>query len=112
MRAADEPRAARSASPGLSSSACDHGRGPTFPGDPPVEIHPAATIERDGYHLQSLVADEQAGTHRAAPAHFVPARRPRTNSTAATPSTPRSCSTCGLSNEDPEFALGVAEIMS
>jgi kynurenine formamidase len=30
----------------------------------------AATIERDGYHLQSLVAGEQAGTHWAAPAHF------------------------------------------
>ena len=44
--------------------------GPTFPGDPPVEIRPAATIERDGYHLQSLVAGEQAGTHWAAPAHF------------------------------------------
>ncbi len=29
-----------------------------------VEIHPAAaTLERDGYHLQSLVAGEQAGTH-------------------------------------------------
>jgi kynurenine formamidase len=27
--------------------------GPTFPGDPPVEIHPAATLERDDYHLQS-----------------------------------------------------------
>jgi hypothetical protein len=44
--------------------------GPTFPGDPLVEIRPAATIERDGYHLQSLVAGEQAGTHWAAPAHF------------------------------------------
>src|SRR5207245_3768283 len=44
--------------------------GPTFPGDPPVEIRPAATLERDGYHLQSLVAGEQAGTHWAAPAHF------------------------------------------
>jgi len=44
--------------------------GPTFPGDPPVQIHPAATIEADGYHLQSLAVDEQAGTHWAAPAHF------------------------------------------
>ncbi len=44
--------------------------GPTFPGDPLVEIRPAATIERDGYHLQSLVAGEQAGTHWAALAHF------------------------------------------
>jgi kynurenine formamidase len=44
--------------------------GPVFPGDPAVEIHPAATIERDGYFLQSLVTGEQSGTHWAAPAHF------------------------------------------
>ncbi len=43
---------------------------PVFPGDPRVEIHPVATIERDGYYLQSLTAGEQAGTHWAAPAHF------------------------------------------
>jgi kynurenine formamidase len=42
---------------------------PVFPGDPPFEIH-LATIERNGYYLQSLVAGEQAGTHWAAPAHF------------------------------------------
>ncbi len=41
-----------------------------FPGDPPVEIRPAATIEQEGYYLQSLAAGEQAGTHWAAPAHF------------------------------------------
>jgi kynurenine formamidase len=43
---------------------------PVFPGDPPVEIRPAATIAQDGYYLQSLTAGEQAGTHWAAPAHF------------------------------------------
>ncbi len=43
---------------------------PVFPGDPPVSIRPAATVERDGYHLQSLAAGEQSGTHWAAPAHF------------------------------------------
>jgi kynurenine formamidase len=45
---------------------------PLFPGDPAVEIRPAATIERDGYHLQALVTGEQSGTHWAAPAHFHP----------------------------------------
>lgn len=45
---------------------------PVFPGDPPVEVHQAATIERDGYHLQSLLTGEQSGTHWAAPAHFHP----------------------------------------
>jgi kynurenine formamidase len=44
--------------------------GPVFPGDPPVEVHPAATIERDGCFLESLVTGEQSGTHWAAPAHF------------------------------------------
>jgi kynurenine formamidase len=43
---------------------------PAFPGDPVVEVRPAATIERDGYHLQTLVTGEQSGTHWAAPAHF------------------------------------------
>jgi kynurenine formamidase len=43
---------------------------PVFPGDALVEIHPAATIERDGYFMQSLVVGEQSGTHWAAPAHF------------------------------------------
>ncbi len=45
---------------------------PVFPGDPPVEIRPAATIERDGFYLQSLTIGEQSGTHWAAPAHFSP----------------------------------------
>lgn len=44
--------------------------GPVYPGDPQVEVHPAATIERDGYYLQKLVTGEQTGTHWAAPAHF------------------------------------------
>jgi len=43
---------------------------PVFPGDPRVEIRQTATIERDGYHLHSLVTGEQSGTHWAAPAHF------------------------------------------
>ena len=43
---------------------------PVFPGDPPVEIRPAAVIQQDGYYLQSLTLGEQAGTHWAAPAHF------------------------------------------
>ena len=43
---------------------------PAFPGDPPVEIRPLASIERDGFYLQSLSTGEQSGTHWAAPAHF------------------------------------------
>jgi len=45
---------------------------PVFPGDPPVEIRPSATIERDGYYLQHVSFGEQAGTHWAAAAHFSP----------------------------------------
>jgi len=43
---------------------------PVFPGDPPVEVRQVATIERDGYYLQSITIGEQAGTHWAAPVHF------------------------------------------
>ncbi|HYB89314.1 MAG TPA: cyclase family protein [Streptosporangiaceae bacterium] len=45
---------------------------PVFPGDPPVEISPAATVGHDGYYLQHVAGGEQAGTHWAAPAHFSP----------------------------------------
>ena len=34
---------------------------PVFPGDPPVEVRQVATIERDGYYLQSITIGEQAG---------------------------------------------------
>lgn len=44
---------------------------PVFPGDPPVQIKPAASIEPDGYYLQALACGEQSGTHWAAPAHFL-----------------------------------------
>jgi kynurenine formamidase len=43
---------------------------PVFPGDPPVELRPAAAIEHDGYYLQHVSFGEQSGTHWAAPAHF------------------------------------------
>jgi kynurenine formamidase len=46
------------------------GRTPVLPGDPRVRIRPFATIERDGFYLQSLAFGEQSGTHWAAPAHF------------------------------------------
>lgn len=46
------------------------GSTPVFPGDPPVGLRPAATIERDGYYLQQVSFGEQSGTHWAAAAHF------------------------------------------
>lgn len=45
---------------------------PVFPGDPPVELAPAATIAVDGFYLQRLACGEQSGTHWAAAAHFHP----------------------------------------
>ena len=84
--------------------------GPTFPGDPPVEIHPAATIERDGYHLQSLVAGEQAGTHWAAPAHFAAGQAAADELDPGDFFYPAAVLDVRAEAEDPDFALGVAEI--
>ncbi|MFC4248487.1 cyclase family protein [Natribaculum luteum] len=44
---------------------------PVYPGDPPVEIEPAATVEEDGYRTTSLDVDTHAGTHVDAPAHLL-----------------------------------------
>jgi kynurenine formamidase len=84
---------------------------PVFPGDPPVEIRPAATIERDGYYMQSLTAVEQAGTHWAAPAHF------NSGHAAADELDPGDffhpaavLDVRAKAAEDPDFTLGVAEI--
>lgn len=45
---------------------------PVYPGDPPVEIEPTATVEADGYRTTGLSIDTHAGTHVDAPAHLVP----------------------------------------
>ncbi len=42
-----------------------------YPGDPPVELAPHATIERDGFNLLSVHMGSQTGTHVDAPYHFV-----------------------------------------
>lgn len=44
---------------------------PVYPGDPPVEIEPTATVADDGYRTTGLSIDTHAGTHVDAPAHFV-----------------------------------------
>jgi kynurenine formamidase len=84
---------------------------PVFPGDPPVRIRPAATIDRDGYFLQSLTLGEQSGTHWAGPAHF------HAGQAAADELDPGDffCPAAVLdvraeAARDPDFALGVAEI--
>jgi kynurenine formamidase len=45
---------------------------PVWPGDPPVRLHPAATIDRDGYNLLAVHLGSQSGTHCDAPFHFAP----------------------------------------
>jgi kynurenine formamidase len=84
---------------------------PVFPGDSLVEIHPAATIEQDGYYLQSFVAGEQSGTHWAAPAHF------NSGHAAADELDPGDffhpavvLDVRAEAAADPDFTLGVAEI--
>lgn len=43
---------------------------PIYPGDPKPEIHPAATIESDGYNVSQLNMGSHTGTHVDAPYHF------------------------------------------
>ena len=43
-----------------------------YPGDPPVELGPAATHERDGYRVTELRLGSHAGTHVDAPSHTEP----------------------------------------
>jgi kynurenine formamidase len=112
VRAADGPRAAPFGFTRIVflSQVITAG-GPTFPGDPPVEIRPAATIERDGYHLQSLVAGEQAGTHWAAPAHFAAGQAAADELDPSDFFYPAVVLDVRAEvKEDPDFALGVAEI--
>jgi kynurenine formamidase len=44
----------------------------TYPGDPPVEVAPAATMAADGYRVSRLQLGTHAGTHVDAPAHTEP----------------------------------------
>ena len=46
---------------------------PVYPGDPPVRLASAATIERDGYNLLAVHLGSQSGTHCDAPFHFADA---------------------------------------
>jgi kynurenine formamidase len=85
---------------------------PVFPGDPPVEIHRDATIERDGYYLQRVASGEQAGTHWAAPAHFSPDGAAADQLDAADFFHPAAVLDARASAaQDPDFAVGVADIL-
>lgn len=44
----------------------------TLPGDPTVEIEPAATISEDGFSVQRLACGSHTGTHIDAPSHMIP----------------------------------------
>jgi len=45
---------------------------PVFPGDAPVRLQPAATLDRDGYRATRLDLGTHSGTHVDAPAHLLP----------------------------------------
>lgn len=44
----------------------------TFPGDPAVDVSPAATIDDDGFSVHELVCGTHSGTHIDAPSHTEP----------------------------------------
>ena len=46
---------------------------PVWPGDPEVELSPAATVAADGYNLLAVRMGSQSGTHVDAPYHVDPA---------------------------------------
>ncbi|MEZ3117322.1 cyclase family protein [Halobaculum sp. MBLA0147] len=43
----------------------------TFPGDPPVAVTSAATVDEDGYAVRTVELGSHTGTHVDAPAHVV-----------------------------------------
>jgi kynurenine formamidase len=44
----------------------------TYPGDPTVEVHPHATHESDGFHVDAVECGSHTGTHIDAPSHTEP----------------------------------------
>lgn len=44
---------------------------PVFPGDPEVDVRPAAELERDGFAVARLELGSHSGTHLDAPAHSI-----------------------------------------
>jgi hypothetical protein len=58
---------------------------PVFPGDPPVEIHPAATIERYGYTCSRSRPASRPGRTGPRRRTSTPATRPRTSRTPNIP---------------------------
>lgn len=43
-----------------------------YPGDPPVRLRAARSLERDGYRVSELHLGSHSGTHLDAPSHLVP----------------------------------------
>jgi kynurenine formamidase len=84
---------------------------PVFPGDPPVQVQPAATVVADGFYLQRIACGEQSGTHWAAPAHFSPGELAADQLDPADFFHPAAViDVRAQAAADPDFALGVADI--
>jgi kynurenine formamidase len=84
---------------------------PVFPGDPPVQVSLAATIEDDGFYLQRVCSGEQSGTHWAAAAHFSPGAATADQLDPADFFHPAAVVDVRAgAAEDPDFALSVRDI--
>jgi kynurenine formamidase len=84
---------------------------PVFPGDPPVQVQPAATVAADGFYLQHLSCGEQSGTHWAAAAHFSDGEPAADQLDPADFFHP--AAVIDVRDQvaaDPDFALGVADV--
>ncbi|GAA1608170.1 cyclase family protein [Actinoplanes couchii] len=50
----------------------DPARVSVYPGDPPPRLETVATLEKEGFYLQTVFAGEHTGTYWGAPGHFTP----------------------------------------
>ncbi|MEE8178203.1 MAG: cyclase family protein [Acidobacteriota bacterium] len=86
---------------------------PHWPGDPPVEFQPVASIEQNGYFLRRFAMGEHSGTHMNAPIGFDP------NGAAIDSYSPQSLIAAAVvidvrefARSDSDYALAEGEIRS
>ena len=90
-----------------------HSGVPRWPGDPPVEFHPVADLETDGYFLRKLSLGEHSGTHINAPASFHAEGATIDNYTGASLVTPAVVMDLReKAGSNPDYTLGVADVLA
>lgn len=89
----------------------DPARVSVYPGDPPPRLETIATLDKDGFYLQSVFAGEHTGTHWGAPGHFTPGGLLADEMTPADLFRPAVCvdvrAQCAT---DPGYAVTVADL--